>query len=100
MTGCSLVGIKKASLKINAKGEAKFRLQPVKTNLSNADPVSHFVYSTLTAGDFEAENRRLARFKGTALKIQEPSPRITCPGRAPVGTPSLTIGTPLTMTCR
>ncbi|TFH20228.1 MAG: DUF3604 domain-containing protein [Myxococcales bacterium] len=63
-------GIKKATLKINAKGNAKLSLSTVKTDLSKADLTDHFIHTTLEAGSYSTEHARLWEVKGTTLKPQ------------------------------
>ncbi len=53
-------GIKKAQLKINAaKGSAKLQVKTVKTDLSAADAVDHFIHVSLVSDTFSAEHQRL-----------------------------------------
>ena len=63
-------GIRKASIKIGKKGDAKIKLKTIKTSFPNADPVGHFIRTELTVGGFEAEHMRLWTFKGTSLKAK------------------------------
>ena len=61
-------GIKKATLKLGRKGDAKLVLKTVKLSLDNADATEHFIHSKLSAGAFEAEHMRVWQTKGTSLK--------------------------------
>ena len=61
-------GIKKATLKLGPKGDAKLVLKTVKLSLDNADATEHFIHSKLSAGTFEAEHMRVWQTKGTSLK--------------------------------
>ncbi|MEE8311542.1 MAG: DUF3604 domain-containing protein [Candidatus Binatia bacterium] len=61
-------GIKKATLKLGPKGDAKLVLKTVKLSLDNADATEHFIHSKLSAGAFEAEHMRVWQTKGTSLK--------------------------------
>ena len=63
-------GIKRAMLKINAKGQGKLMVKTVKLSLPNADLVDHFVHTTLEAGTYRAEHARLWQVKGVNLKPQ------------------------------
>jgi len=63
-------GIKKATLKINSKGQGKLIIKTIKTDLSNADLTDHFVHTTLAAADFTAEHARIWEVKGPTLKPQ------------------------------
>lgn len=61
-------GIKKATLKLGPKGDAKLVLKTVKLLLDNADATEHFIHSKLSAGAFEAEHMRIWQPKGSSLK--------------------------------
>ena len=61
-------GLRKASLKINGRGEARFSLKTVKMPLLNADLADHFIETTLEAGTYKAQHSRLWSAKGTRLK--------------------------------
>ncbi len=62
-------GIKKAQLKINAtKGDAKLQIKSVKTDLSAADALDHFVHMTLVSGTFTTEHQRLWSEKNGKLR--------------------------------
>jgi hypothetical protein len=67
-TDGSIDGIRKATLKINSKGKARLVLRTVKLALPNADPIDHFVHSTVSAASFTAEHVRLWQIKGTSLR--------------------------------
>jgi len=67
-TDGTIDGIRKATLKISSKGKARLVLRTVKLALSNADPIDHFVHSTLSAASFVAEHVRLWQLKGTNLR--------------------------------
>ena len=66
--GTIVAGVKKIKIKINSKGQGKLSLQTIKTDLSAADPVSHFVTTRIRAGDYSAEHSRTWTAKGTSLK--------------------------------
>jgi hypothetical protein len=64
----ALDGISKASVKIAGNGGGKFQLKTIKMDLSNANPVDHFVHSALVSGPLTLEHQRLWESKGTTLK--------------------------------
>ena len=55
-------------MKISSNGSAKLSLSTVKTDLSAADLVDHFIHTTIEAGTFSAEHMRLWGRKGSSLK--------------------------------
>jgi len=61
-------GVKKATLKLGSKGEAKLVLKTVKLSLANADATAHFIHSKVVAGSFDVEHVRLWQPKGISLK--------------------------------
>ena len=61
-------GIKRARLRINAKGEGKFSLKTIKMALPNADLADHFVVTALEAGNYKAQHSRLWKAKGSSLR--------------------------------
>ncbi|TFH20208.1 MAG: DUF3604 domain-containing protein, partial [Myxococcales bacterium] len=63
-------GIKKATFKINAKGEGKLSVSTVSLDLANADLTNHFVETTITASTYSARHSRLWTVKGVSLKSQ------------------------------
>jgi hypothetical protein len=65
-----LLGIKKASLKINGKGAGKLALQTDKTDLSSAQFLDHFVVTTVKAGTFTAQHSRKWTQKGNSLSTK------------------------------
>ena len=61
-------GIKKATLKLGSKGDAKLIVKTVKLSLANAEDTEHFIHSTVAAGAFAAEHVRLWQPKGSGIK--------------------------------
>jgi hypothetical protein len=64
----ALDGISKASVRIAGNGGGKFQLKTIKMDLSNMDPIDHFVHTSLQTGDFVIEHQRLWESKGTTLR--------------------------------